>query len=574
MNARNLYRAIISCAFLAAQSINAAPWTNLTTLSVSANSDYTLAVRSDGSVWGWGTNYFGALSTLPGVVPFPRRIDGFTNAVAVSAGGRHALALLADGRVFAWGYNASGELGNGTTSDNFSPVQVSGLTNAVGIAAGGYHSMAVLADGSVRCWGSNTNGQVGNPAAGVYASVPTQPAGTNVTNVVSVAAGFFHSLALKSDGTMWAWGINDGSQLGNGTGSTYYAGTNGANAFTSPTQVQNMTNAVAIAAGWDQSMAVKKDGSLWIWGYGPNGELGTGLVGDEHPSPIQLTALSNMVSVAGSAYSSLAADAQGNVFVWGFDWFTNPPVVPTRIDNLPPIQVVAAGYYHGLGTAADGSLYTWGANTLWQFGNDTYTATSGGLCPRFSTSPYPTSQPGEFARGNLDNPDFTSLVVPLTQQRGVRLDATGTDSYKFGLMTPWINRVQKTTRNQAAGLTNGTQVARMAVENPSAAFGSEIGGTPIYPGPSYSFGVYAGGLDETDANSTNTFRILVYSRSQFASGTNGIVPIATNIVAMPRRTVSTDAAAWSNFVQNAWMSTNSAYGLNTSVEFVYGEDWV
>ena len=576
MNARNVCLAVLTGASLAVAGVTAAPWTNLTTLSASANSYYSLAVRSDGSVWGWGTNRYGELGTLPAAVPFPRRIDGFTNAVAVAAGGRHSLALLADGRVFAWGYNYYGELGNNSTANSSTPVQVSGLTNAIAIAAGGYHSLAVLADGTVRCWGDNSQGgQLGIGGGGGISSVPVTPSGTSVTNVIAFAAGTYHSLALRADGTVWAWGLNDGSQLGNGTGSTVYCSTHGcsgSDAFSSPTQVQNMTNATAIAAGRNQSLAVRSDGSLWVWGWSAQGELGTGVLNDEYPWPIQLTALSNMVSVAGSINNSLAADAQGNVFVWGYDGFSNQPLVPTQIDKLPPIQAVAQGYYHGLGIAADGSVYNWGDNTYWQFGNDTYTATPGGLSPRYSTGPYPTSQPGEFSRGNLDTPDFTSFVVPLTQQRGVRLDSTGADSYKFGLMTPWINRVRKTTRNQAAGLTNGTQVVRLAVENPSAAFGSELGGTPIYPGPGYGFGVYAGGLDESDSASTNTFRILVYSRDQFASGTNGIVPLATNIVAMPRRAVSADAAAWSNFVQNAWQRTNSAYGLNTTVEFVDGEN--
>jgi alpha-tubulin suppressor-like RCC1 family protein len=487
------------------------------------------------------------------------------------------LALLADGRVFAWGYNYYGELGNNSTTDSTTPVQVSGLTNAIAIAAGGYHSLAVLADGTVRCWGDNSQGgQSGAGASGGIYSLPTPPAGTGVTNAIGVAAGIFHSLVLNGDGTMWAWGLNDGSQLGNGTGSTCYCTNHpctGQDSFTSPTRVQNMTNAAAIAAGWNQSLAVGKDGSLWVWGYNPGGELGTGLLNDEYPAPIQLQNLSNMVSVAGSINNSLATDAQGNVYVWGFDGFTNQPLIPTRIDNLPPIKAVAQGSYHGLGIAPEGSVYVWGDNHYWQFGDDTYTATAGGLSARYRTGPYPTAQSGQLSRGNLDTPDFTSFVIPLTQQRGVRLDATGSDAYKFGLMTPWINRLQKTTRNQVAGLTNGTQVVRVAVENPIAAFGSEVGVTPIYPGPSYSFGVYAGGLDESNAACTNTFRILVYSRDQFAGATNGIVPIATNIVTIPRRTISTDAVAWSNFVQNAWTSTNSAYGLNTTVEFVYGGAW-
>src|ERR1041385_6523549 len=152
--------AVLSLDFLGLSTI-AGPWTNLTTLSTSANSYYSLAVRSDGTVWAWGTNELGELGVLPSTLhfsPFPRQVDGFTNAIAVAAGATHALALTADGRVFAWGTNDAGQLGNGTTNYSATAVQVQSLTNATAISAGGYHSIALLADGTVRCWGDNSLG--------------------------------------------------------------------------------------------------------------------------------------------------------------------------------------------------------------------------------------------------------------------------------------------------------------------------------------------------------------------------------------------------------------------------------
>src|SRR5437016_4202716 len=151
----NSCRAIALCLpLVSAICAHAGPWTNLTTLSISANSYYSLAVRSDGTVWGWGSNYVGELGATPATLPvssFPRPIGNFTNALAVAAGGTHALALTADGRVFAWGTNDSGQLGTGNTNYSATPVQVPGLSNALAVAAGGSHSMALLADGTVRC---------------------------------------------------------------------------------------------------------------------------------------------------------------------------------------------------------------------------------------------------------------------------------------------------------------------------------------------------------------------------------------------------------------------------------------
>ena len=176
-------------------------------------------------------------------------VSGLTGAVAVSAGENHSLAVKSDGTVWAWGYNNYGQLGNGYPSSSSNiPLRVSELTGAVAISAGYAHSLALKSDGTVWAWGFNGVGELGNGTTNTSSNVPVQVSQVSgLTGVVAIGAGSDHNLAVKSDGTVWAWGFNDSGQLGNGTISS--RGT------PVPVQVSGLTGAVVIAAGSAHSLA-------------------------------------------------------------------------------------------------------------------------------------------------------------------------------------------------------------------------------------------------------------------------------------------------------------------------------
>jgi alpha-tubulin suppressor-like RCC1 family protein len=151
---------------------------------------------------------------------------GLTDIVAVSGGYDHYLALKSDGTVWSWGYNSSGELGDNTTQIRYSPVQVRGpggtgyLTGVTAIAAGWYHSLALKNDGTVWGWGDNSSYQLGdNTWSDRYTPIQVLgPGGTGtLSGITAIAADYDHSLAYKSDGTIWAWGTNSSGQIGDGT---------------------------------------------------------------------------------------------------------------------------------------------------------------------------------------------------------------------------------------------------------------------------------------------------------------------------------------------------------------------
>lgn len=133
----------------------------------------------------------------------------------ISCGNRHSLSLKSDGTVWAWGENKYGQLGDGTTTDKSTPVQVNTLAGIIAVAGGGSHSLAVESDGTVWAWGDDSNYQLGNRGVVYSSHTPVQV--DSLSDVIAVAAGLFHSLALKSDGTVWAWGYNGKGQLGDGT---------------------------------------------------------------------------------------------------------------------------------------------------------------------------------------------------------------------------------------------------------------------------------------------------------------------------------------------------------------------
>ena len=290
----------------------------LSGLTAIAGGDYhSLALRSDGTVWTWGENVYGELGndTLSGSET-PVQVLGsggsgyLTGVVAIAGIGFHSLALRSDGTVWAWGDNGYGQLGDGTTTNSETPVQVLGaggsgyLTGIVAIAGGMYHSLALRNDGTVWTWGYNYY------SAPTNSNTPVQVLGAGgsgfLTGIVAIAGGSVHSLAVKSDGTVWAWGYNEYGQLGNGTLTT--SGT--------PVQVLGpggsgyLTGMVAIAGAVYHSLALRSDGTVWAWGNNAYGELGNGTF-TESETPVQVGGLSGVVAIAGGDYHSLALTPPG-----------------------------------------------------------------------------------------------------------------------------------------------------------------------------------------------------------------------------------------------------------------------
>jgi alpha-tubulin suppressor-like RCC1 family protein len=200
-----------------------------------------------------------------------------------------------------WGYNAYGAVGDGSTIDRSSPVQIGALTTWSQIATNSVHSMATKIDGTLWTWGHNNRGQLGNgEPVGTYpsgrVSSPVQVgAGTTWSKI---SAGYEHSLAIKTDGTLWSWGGNYGDGYG-------LLGLGDTNSRSSPVQVGALTTWSQIFGGGVQSMAIKTDGTLWSWGDNGSGRLGLS-DSTRRSSPVQVGALTTWLNIAAGASHSLA----------------------------------------------------------------------------------------------------------------------------------------------------------------------------------------------------------------------------------------------------------------------------
>ena len=255
----------ILCSLSASAADIAAGWT------------HSVAVK-DGIVWSWGDNSDGQLGQPDaGRSLLPRPVKGLDNVITVAAS-RHTLALTSDGKVFAWGRNSSGQLGNGKfglKEKEMRPVLVSGLSDIVAIAAGWEHSLALSRSGIVYAWGSRSHGQLGDGVCetGKPDAKPSKVSG--LQNIVAIAAGGQHSLALSKDGTVYAWGNNWNGQLGGAK-----SGREGH--YASPRPVVGadgkgtLKDVVSIAAGALHSAAAVKDGTVYAWGYNGTGQVPTG----------------------------------------------------------------------------------------------------------------------------------------------------------------------------------------------------------------------------------------------------------------------------------------------------------
>jgi alpha-tubulin suppressor-like RCC1 family protein len=261
--------------------------------------------------------------------------------------------------VVAWGGNSLGQLGDGTRTERHSSVPVSGLTDGiVQVAASGDHALALRSDGKVFAWGDNTRGQLGNGTT-VSSDVPVQVFG-GLAGVVAVAAGFDFSLALLSDHTVWAWGDDRLGQLGNSDASPMSA---------YPVLVSGLTDAAQISAGRYSALARRSNGTVVAWGTNSQGQIGDGQIANVRLTPFPIPGLTNVVQVVATGESAYARTATGQVWQWGEvlvpsqppGMYANGAVVSARpVLGLPAAADIAAGSDYLLVAAGDGTVWSWG----------------------------------------------------------------------------------------------------------------------------------------------------------------------------------------------------------------------
>ncbi len=275
---------------------------------VAAGAGHGLVVQN-GAVYGWGNNAEGALGdgtytnqTSPVLTTLSLLSSGVST---VAAGAYHSLAVKG-GAVYAWGYNYYGQVGNNSLDNQTSPVQiaVSTLMTVSAVAAGTDHSLAINS-GKAYAWGRNDNGQIGD-ASTTDRLTPVPIAASTLTNVAAVAAGGNHSLALHNQ-QVYAWGDNAYGEIGDGTTTQR----------TAPATVSGLTSATAIAAGNYFSLAVQC-GAVWAWGDNTYGQLGFDPLSVAGSSlPVLALARSDIVQVAAGSESSYALASDGTLWVWG-----------------------------------------------------------------------------------------------------------------------------------------------------------------------------------------------------------------------------------------------------------------
>lgn len=269
--------------------------------------------------------------------------------------GLWTLALSTDGTVWSWGHNVTGQLGNGNLAPSAVPGRVGSLTNIVDVAAGTNHGLAVGSDGSVWRWGC--------PESFLSFTLDTLPVRVvGLSDIVAVAAGDRFSVALRNDGRVFAWGDNSLGQLGDGSG-VFRA---------NPVQVPALTAVRSIAAGSGSLFAIKSNGSVVAWGAG--GTIGDGTT-INRLSPVAIPGLSNIEQISAS-YNGLARTTAGEVWFWGTNFYGESGdgtaggrhLVPVRVRGLPPVTGIAVGGSHNLALGHDGTVWAWGSGIVGEIG--------------------------------------------------------------------------------------------------------------------------------------------------------------------------------------------------------------
>ena len=333
--------------------------------TIAAGTLDSFALLGDGGLWAWGSNTYGLGDGSSTIADLPVGISSGVEWMEVAAGQEDTLALKSDGSLWAWGRNAYGQHGDGTQAAHTEPAPINAGTDWIAVVIGRYgdYSLGLKSDGSLWAWGLNAYGDFGNGTT-ISSMTPTRVDGTNW---IAVDAGVHHTLALKSDGSLWAWGWNAHGQLGDETTTDR----------SSPVQIGGGNTWTAIAAGDDYSLAIKTDGTLWAWGNNDFGKLGDGTRIERHV-PVQIGSDTDWTAAVASTSHSLALKADGTLWAWGDnavgalgDGTSTERHEPIRVGSRSDWAAADAGGFHSLGLTTDGTVWSWGSNWYAQLGSGT-----------------------------------------------------------------------------------------------------------------------------------------------------------------------------------------------------------
>lgn len=359
-------------------------------------------------LWNWGFNDSGKLgieSRVSRSSPVQTVTSG-TNWRETQVGRCNTIAIKTDGTLWIWGQGVAGQMGNSAATARSSPVQtISGGTNWRNSAIGWVTAAGIKTDGSLWMWGGNAGGTLGNNTSITNQSSPVQTVSA-VTNWKQVSVGFCTVGAIKTDGSLWMWG---GAAAG-------LLGRNNIIAASSPVQtVSNVTTWKQVRVGGIFAGAIKTDGTLWLWGVGTDGQLGRNNVISQS-SPVQTVSnVTTWKQVSVGYYNSAAIKTDGSLWTWG-QGGSGKLGDNTITSKSSPVQTVtggtnwrcvSAGFNHVGALKTDGSLWLWGGNNTGYLG-------TGNITPR--SSPVQTISAGTNWRSvNMSASTSATSATALTE---------------------------------------------------------------------------------------------------------------------------------------------------------------
>jgi alpha-tubulin suppressor-like RCC1 family protein len=292
---------------------------------------------------------------------------------AAAAGESHVLAVREDGTLWAWGHNSSGQLGDGTNTSRNVPVQVGRGADWEVVSAGRIASLAIRTNGTLWAWGE---GMLGDGLSTRVRVLPIQIGSGDDWLYVDIGPTYNFVMALREHVAIWAWGENTSSLLGDpGVIQNSLV----------PMPIGEDDDWEMLSTGKDHVTAIKTDGTLWAWGCNIHGQLGDGMGGDledDHQvsAPEQIGGDSDWYFVSNGNQYSLAVKEDGSLRAWGHNNYGQlgdgtqiSRNIPVRVGGDPGWKIVSAGWDHSAGIREDGMLFTWGSNSHGQLGDGTTT---------------------------------------------------------------------------------------------------------------------------------------------------------------------------------------------------------